>query len=423
MGFGLDPADDYVIDLASGSLSNAFDFRYWARTGPTGPSVVRFVGFGNTLRPQSINRVNTLEDLRLATRTTFTVVNGTVYVKAFTSSSDIRMRSFTSTNPIANNDQATTSGASSVTINVLDNDSDNDGDSLSVVSVGGAATSGGVVADYQDDYRTGTAPSGWQYLWNSGGAFGDPSNYSAMQFDVWRYRPTNSNFPYLSSGSAHPGDGTDEGNGIERHAIAAWTVAQDGQYSITDSTLNNGNQFSDGVNVKVHVTGGPVTTLRTIGTQGSGTFNTSLGFLNAGQVIYVGVGANEDKGGDASNPFDFSIRRSDPVGSPNGSIQINSDGTVTYTPMPGFSGIDTFAYQISDSRGGSATANITVTTEAVNNFLLGDVSLDGFVNFLDIPAFIAVLQSGGYQDEADVDQNGNVDFLDIGAFINLLLGV
>ena len=429
VGFGLDPADDYLIDLASGSPSNAFDFRYWTRTGPTGPSVLRFVGFGNTLRPQSMNRATTLEALRLATQSTFTVVNGTVYVKAFTSSSDIRMRSFTSTSPTASDDQATTDEGTSVTIDVLNNDNDNDGDSLSVVSVGGSSSGGTVVADYQDDYQTGTVPSGWQYLWNSGGAFGNPSNYSALQFDAWRYKPTSTNFPYLGASSssgngfAHPGDGTEEGNGIERLAIAAWTVTQDGEYSITDSTVTNDNQYSDGVNVKVHVTGGSVSTLQVIGTQGSGNFDTSLGFLTAGQVIYVGVGANEDKGGDASNPFDFSIRRSSAVGSPNGSVQINSDGTVTYTPMPGFTGVDTITYQVSDSRGGSATANITVTTEAVNNFLLGDVSLDGAVNFLDIAPFIAILQTGGYQDEADIDRNGSVDFLDIGAFINLLLGL
>jgi hypothetical protein len=36
-------------------------------------------------------------------------------------------------------------------------------------------------------------------------------------------------------------------------------------------------------------------------------------------------------------------------------------GTVTYTPMAGYTGIDTFAYTVSDGRGGSATATVTVT--------------------------------------------------------------
>lgn len=423
VGYGLDPSDDYGISLDSGSMSNAFDFRYWTRTGPTGPSVIRFADFGNTLRPQSISRVNTLDDLRLATQTTFTVVDGDVFVKAFSNSNDIRMRSFTSTNPNANNDQATTDEGTSVDIDVLANDSDNDGDSLSVISVGGTATGGTVVAGYLDDYQPNTPAGNWQYLWNGSGVFGDESSYSALQFDVWRYKPTTTNFPYFASGSAHSGDGTDEGSGVERHAIAAWTVAQDGQYSITDSTLNNGNQFSDGVNVKVHVTGGPVTTLETIGTQGSGSFNTSLGFLTAGQTIYVGLAANEDKGGDASSPFDFSIRRSASVGSVNGSVQINADNTVMYTPNPGFVGTDTINYQISDNRGGSSTASITVTTLPGDQVLLGDVNQDGLVNFSDIAPFIAILQRGQYLEEADVNQDGVVDFLDIGAFINVLIGL
>ena len=54
--------------------------------------------------------------------------------------------------------------------------------------------------------------------------------------------------------------------------------------------------------------------------------------------------------------------------------------------------------------------------------LLGDVNLDGVVDFLDISSFIAVLSGAGFQDEADCDENGVVDFLDIAAFIAILGG-
>ena len=54
--------------------------------------------------------------------------------------------------------------------------------------------------------------------------------------------------------------------------------------------------------------------------------------------------------------------------------------------------------------------------------LLGDANLNGVVNFLDIPAFIAVLQSGVFLAQADCDQNGVVNFLDIPAFIAILQG-
>ena len=55
-------------------------------------------------------------------------------------------------------------------------------------------------------------------------------------------------------------------------------------------------------------------------------------------------------------------------------------------------------------------------------FTLGDVNLDGNVNFLDITPFIAVLSGSGFQNEADTDQNGVVNFLDITPFIGILAG-
>ena len=44
-----------------------------------------------------------------------------------------------------------------------------------------------------------------------------------------------------------------------------------------------------------------------------------------------------------------------------GVIIKNTDGTYTYTPPVGFSGIDSLIYTISDGKGGSATANVSIT--------------------------------------------------------------
>ena len=52
----------------------------------------------------------------------------------------------------------------------------------------------------------------------------------------------------------------------------------------------------------------------------------------------------------------------------------------------------------------------------------GDVDMDGDVDFDDIPPFIAVLQSGVFQAEADCDCSTVVDFADIPAFIEILQG-
>jgi len=51
----------------------------------------------------------------------------------------------------------------------------------------------------------------------------------------------------------------------------------------------------------------------------------------------------------------------------NGSVVINDDGTVTYTPNADFFGGDNFTYSISDGNGGTATATVHVTVTNVND--------------------------------------------------------
>lgn len=67
-------------------------------------------------------------------------------------------------------------------------------------------------------------------------------------------------------------------------------------------------------------------------------------------------------------------------------------------------------------------SSLTLTQMTSTVVLLGDVNLDGAVDFLDITPFIAVLSNGGNQAEADVDESGMVDFLDIVPFIAILSG-
>ena len=52
--------------------------------------------------------------------------------------------------------------------------------------------------------------------------------------------------------------------------------------------------------------------------------------------------------------------------------------------------------------------------------LLGDVNLDGVVNFFDIAPFIELLSTGGFQIEGDTNLSGEINFLDIALFIDLL---
>ena len=77
-----------------------------------------------------------------------------------------------------------------------------------------------------------------------------------------------------------------------------------------------------------------------------------------------------------------------------------------------------------DNVPGTFTATINAFSLSVSDppvILLGDVNLDGVVNFSDIPAFIALLQSGEFQAEADCNGSGDVDFSDIPFFIDILI--
>lgn len=64
--------------------------------------------------------------------------------------------------------------------------------------------------------------------------------------------------------------------------------------------------------------------------------------------------------------------------------------------------------------------DLVATGEVPDVVILGDVNQDGFVNFLDISPFIAILAGGGFQVDADIDQSGEVNFLDIAPFILIL---
>ncbi|MBD2840631.1 cadherin-like domain-containing protein, partial [Erythrobacter rubeus] len=52
---------------------------------------------------------------------------------------------------------------------------------------------------------------------------------------------------------------------------------------------------------------------------------------------------------------------------PNGTVVIEADGTLTYTPNADFNGSDTITYEISDGEGGVAIGTVSVTVNSVND--------------------------------------------------------
>jgi VCBS repeat-containing protein len=55
------------------------------------------------------------------------------------------------------------------------------------------------------------------------------------------------------------------------------------------------------------------------------------------------------------------------TGPAHGTVTLNTDGTFTYTPTTGYTGVDTFTYTSNDGNGGTDTATVTVTVSGPTN--------------------------------------------------------
>lgn len=75
---------------------------------------------------------------------------------------------------------------------------------------------------------------------------------------------------------------------------------------------------------------------------------------------------------------------------PNGTVTINPDNTLTYSPDPDFNGPDEITYTVDDGNGGTATGTVAVTVTPVNDApVAGDDAIPtGFETTVDIPVLV-----------------------------------
>lgn len=80
-----------------------------------------------------------------------------------------------------------------------------------------------------------------------------------------------------------------------------------------------------------------------------------------------------------------------------GTVVINGDGTLSYTPSKDFSGNDTITYNVSDGKGGEASGKVGVTVEKPSyENIDGKIIIDGASAGRNIYPKISVLEDGGY---------------------------
>ena len=77
-------------------------------------------------------------------------------------------------------------------------------------------------------------------------------------------------------------------------------------------------------------------------------------------VVISVLGNDTDANGDALTP-------SVVAGPANGTLTVNADGTITYTPNANFNGSDSFTYKVNDGTADSNTATVSITINPVND--------------------------------------------------------
>lgn len=177
-----------------------------------------------------------------------------------------------------------------------------------------------------------------------------------------------------------------------------------GVFSGSSATISGGvvtrfpDIFSSGV---VNISGGNVFAVRV---------------FSGGEVNFFGTEFSLD-----DEPIDLTLNEEFVITDRNVTLTgLLQDGSPIETSLNTVFG----GFSSSNPDGAAAGARVTVTlvnSDLVQDFI-GDVNLDGAVNFSDIPAFIGVLASGEFQAQADVNFDGAVTFADIPPFIKILQG-
>ena len=88
------------------------------------------------------------------------------------------------------------------------------------------------------------------------------------------------------------------------------------------------------------------------------------------------------------------------LGTTNGTLNFNNDGTFDYTPDPGFNGVDSFTYQANDGLLDSNTATVTITVNSVEDLPVG---VDDAYGGPEDTAIVITAPSGVLANDSDGD--------------------
>ncbi|SFR48576.1 cadherin-like domain-containing protein [Litoreibacter janthinus] len=322
--------------------------------------------------------------------------------------------------PVAGDDSDVTDEDTPVTVDLLANDSDDDGDDLTVINATVPADQGtlvnngdGTVTFTPAPNFNGTATISYEISDSNGG-----TDTAIHTIEV---TPVNDD-PVANDDTAS----TDEDAPVTIDVLGNDTDVDGDDLTVTEATSPDGDVV---INADGTITftpdenfNGDTTITYTIsdgnGGEDTATVNVTVNPVNDDPVANDDTASTDE---DAPVTIDVLGNDTDVDGddltvteatSPDGDVVINANGTITFTPDPDFNGDTTITYTVSDGNGGTDTATVTVTVGSVND---GPDAVDDEASTNNVtPVVIPVLANDTDPEGDDLTvTEASVDFGDV----------
>ena len=293
--------------------------------------------------------------------------------------------------PVAANDSFTTAeDTTSGAISLLPNDTDVDGDTLTIQSIAGTTLTSGIAQSIAVTHGTVEVSAAGVVTFSPDAGYNGPVSFDYVVSDGHGATDTATVTGTVSSVNDAPvaTDGTittpedtpisdtvpatDVDGDSLTYAVATppahgtltldpstgdYIYTPDADYNGADTfevLVSDGHGGTDTATIGVTVT--PVNDAPVASNDSYSTSEDTALVIPASGIL----GNDTDVDGDALSSAIL-------TGPAHGSLTLNADGAFTYTPDANYNGADTFTYTVSDGHGGTDTATVTITVTSVND--------------------------------------------------------
>ena len=360
----------------------------------------------------------------------YTVADGTGLFDSTTVSVDVQN---VNDLPVATGETATIAEDNTLNLNVLSNDSDVDGDTLSVASVSASvgsasvASNGNVIYTPPADYF---GPVTISYTVSDGNGGSDDASISLTVTSV-------NDAPVANSDSY----GTSEDQTVTISVLNNDVDVENDNLNISQISVDVGSLTANGNNTYLYTPvdnfNGNVTINYSI-TDGNGSTANATSTITVASVNDTPVVNGETATIDEDETLNLDVLSNDSdidgdvlsiasVSASVGAVSVGSDGNLVFTPPAHYFGPVKISYTVSDGNGGTASSTVDLTVTSVNDApqltsdrttlrafteLVAPVDIDILSNFDDADKDpMSITSAGSANGTVQINSNGSITFV------------